>query len=1099
MIPHEAILASAGSGKTYQLTNRYIALMGIQLKSGEPVEPERIIAVTFTRKAAGEFFDSILVKLAKAAGDPDYATALAGDSEDPLSKVLAELTSPDYRELLRVFVAKMPRLFLGTLDSFFSGILRAFPAEFGITADFEVMDEYRSAVATDQVYDAVFSRSGTDSDSVHREQQAFLEAFRQATFGKEGANVIRELDGFVDTLHGIYLRAASEEKWGNPAAIWGSAGTPWLREGIDLDAEFDRLYKAFESTPDTFATEWWDTFREEASAHHPGNAFPKRTDGMLGKFLENAEALRSGNAVVVFDRKKHEFDPVACEAALNIACHLVGGEIRAKLRRTRGVYELLRLFEETYAGLVRRRGLLTFQDVQLLLSGHDYGEDRPVPLLTQTPDEIDRLRIDYRLDARYAHWLLDEFQDTDFIQWKVIENLIDEVVQDTSGTRSLFQVGDIKQAIYGWRGGDTRLFTDISERYNRNETRIHPRRLDTSWRSVQDVLEPVNRVFRDRDAMRAVGLPDAAVERWDWADHRVAPPNLGKPGYTALLNAQPGEGKTKPDWEDKFALVAAILEEVRPTANGLSCAVLIQQNDRGNELVEYIRAHTDIPVVSESDQKIAKDNPVNLALTSLFQLAAHPGDRFAWEHLRMTPYRGAIERDELSRGRLSQRIAAELFEFGSEAVCRRFLREIVSDTGKPLDEFSQRRADEFCLAARNFDDTGSRDIDRFIDYVSRHATREPVADSAVQVMTIHKSKGLTFDMVVLPDLAGKSMLEVGESIGAKTNQNREIEWVLDLPKKEIAEVDPVLGDYRAEKESESAYESLCKFYVAMTRARYANYLITDPLSPKSTAKSFARILRDTLGQADAGDDEAKQAVFAGVAADLLYESDTPLSDRRWFERMEKKEKGEAAPAPMPPVSESLARPRVGRRTPSGSEKATVTAAQIFSREGRAARDFGTLVHAMFEDIEWCGAATLDEVRKKWSELPSSDSTIAAALEQIENSLASAEIREALGRPSESAVVWREKRFEILLNNEWLSGTFDRVTLERDSAGAPVGATIVDFKTDRVGSDGEIKTAADKYRPQLATYAQVLHRMTGLPDTDIRLALIFTRPARLVRL
>ena len=65
-IPNEMILASAGSGKTWQLTNRFIALMGQQLLAGQDVTPERIVAVTFTRKAAGEFFDSILVKLAKA-------------------------------------------------------------------------------------------------------------------------------------------------------------------------------------------------------------------------------------------------------------------------------------------------------------------------------------------------------------------------------------------------------------------------------------------------------------------------------------------------------------------------------------------------------------------------------------------------------------------------------------------------------------------------------------------------------------------------------------------------------------------------------------------------------------------------------------------------------------------------------------------------------------------------------------------------------------------------------------------------------------------------------------------------------------------------
>ncbi|PAW63397.1 MAG: hypothetical protein B9S36_04870, partial [Verrucomicrobiia bacterium Tous-C2TDCM] len=146
-LPHEMILASAGSGKTWQLTNRYIALMALQLRSGEPVAPERILAATFTKKAAGEFFDSILVKLAEAATDPTKAAALAGDREDPLAPLLATLTPEDYTRLLRAFISQMPRLFLGTLDSFFANLLRAFPAEFGLTGDFETMDEYQSSVA----------------------------------------------------------------------------------------------------------------------------------------------------------------------------------------------------------------------------------------------------------------------------------------------------------------------------------------------------------------------------------------------------------------------------------------------------------------------------------------------------------------------------------------------------------------------------------------------------------------------------------------------------------------------------------------------------------------------------------------------------------------------------------------------------------------------------------------------------------------------------------------------------------------------------------------------------------------------------------------
>ena len=335
------------------------------------------------------------------------------------------------------------------------------------------------------------------------------------------------------------------------------------------------------------------------------------------------------------------------------------------------------------------------------------------------------------------------------------------------------------------------------------------------------------------------------------------------------------------------------------------------------------------------------------------------------------------------------------------------------------------------------------------------------------------------------------MVEISRSMGAKTNEAREVEWVFDLPKKEIAEAVPVLREYRAEKEAEAAYESICKYYVAMTRARYANYIITDSLGAKSTAKSFPRILRDTLGS-----DDAEPIEFSGESAELIYQSNTPLSDRRWFENLPRKETEpeKAPPAPLDPVSESLARPRVTRRTPSGSENAIITAAQIFSSEGKTAREFGTLVHEFFEDIEWHSAENLSQLEKQWQALSGFDETTKEdAIEQVRQSLADPDIATALSKPDGKAECWREKNFEILLEGEWLSGTFDRVMIEDDSA------TILDFKTDRVSDEESIAKAVEKYRPQQETYRQVLAKMTGIPESKITLQLLFTRLPKLVRL
>lgn len=1092
-IPNEMILASAGSGKTWQLTNRYIALMGLQLKSGLPVAPERIIAVTFTRKAAGEFFDSILVKLAKAAANPKDAAALASDPRDPLSAALATLTPQDFEALLRVFISRMPRLFLGTLDSFFSNILRAFPAEFGLTSDFEVMDEYQTAVAQARVYQSVFERQLSTGRKEDPAQKAFLEAFRLATFGKAEVRITRQLDEFIEDLHDLYLSAPGETLWGNANAIWEDGGKDWFVPDVDFKEEFARLFRALEGL-EKVDWKYWEEFREQLPLHYPGTPIKARVEYMMDRLLPGWGEICGGFFSVKLNRTVHDLDRACCDPLKRILQRFVGAELLIKLQRTRGIWELLSQYESTYADQVRRQGQLTFQDLQLLLSGHNYGDRANSPILTQIPGDEDRLQIDYRLDARYDHWLLDEFQDTNILQWRVISNLIDEVVQDNSGTRSLFQVGDIKQAIYAWRGGDTRLFTDIAKQYNARETRVHPRNLDVSWRSGIDVIDPVNRVFGCPATLAGLGLPEATIAQWQWHDHEVAPTREKVEGCTLLLSPVPPAGE-KLAKEDTYALVVGILEEINPVERGIKCAILVQSNKQGTTLIDYIRAHCRIPVVSESDILIASDNPLNRALMSVFQCAAHPGDTFAWEHLRMTPYGAVIARDGLRVESFARRVLSQLFEGDFEMVTRQFIALFETELGTPLDPFTRSRAEEFALAARLFDEKGSRDIDDFLAYISRHKTREPIAGSAVQVMTVHKSKGLTFDAVILPELSGNSLTTARRGIGAKENENREACWVLDLPVKEIVKADPVLGAYAEECEAAAAYESLCKFYVAMTRASHANYLIADPLGKTSTAKNFVKLLELSL------EEEPQETDFHGVSALVRFQSRTPRSNRRWYEKFQPDEASDASSTPAPDaVDPARARLRPRRRTPSGSEIVTVSAAQIFSPRGGEAREFGTLVHAIFEDIEWADETNLLDLRTKWEDRSIGNATVLRdALEQVTGSFENDGIRAALSRPGEHAIVWREKSFEILLKGEWLSGTFDRVAIECDAAGTPVRATILDFKTDRVATADEIAESAEKYRPQLETYREVLQRMTGLPVTAIHCCLIFTRPQALIRL
>ena len=852
---NEMILASAGSGKTWQLTNRYIAIMGRDLLAGKEPRPEAILAVTFTRKAAGEFFDEILKKLAKGASSEEAARQLAGEPDEvqnPLYAQLKKLKQSHYQELLVLFIKRMPRLFLGTLDSLFANIVRSFPAEFGLSGGFEILGEHEAELVRSDVFRHVFE-SAADAD----QQDEFLEAFRLATFGSSEASVQRLLDEFIKKNHHILLAAASPVLWGNEQRIWPQ-GNPWLREAPDYLTSLDALYAHFdeESFSDKQAT-FWEEFKQQLPLTTPGS-LPSRVEFFLKKFLAAWDEIQAGETTLSVS-KKQKFGPEECSILSDITIRLVGDELRNHLTRTRGIWAILAHYESTYSRQVRRKGKLTFHDLEVLLAG---SSDAPRPLLAQGPSEDSRLRIDYRLDAKFEHWLLDEFQDTSYMQWSIIENLVDEAVQDLSGERSLFQVGDIKQAIYAWRGGDTQLFGDIAKRYEGEDDRaLKMRDLSVSWRSGEDVIQPLNQIFGNQQALADLGLPASALEQWHWTPHQVAEPNQKHPGLTAYYQPEPADGD-KVTSEDCYALALAILEEVQPIKNGLSCVILVQGNKEGREIVDYIRAHSpsNIPVASESDVAIAVDNPVTLAFLNLFHLAAHPGDEYSQGHLAISPLQTVVEQEKLTLPQLTSLIRNQVNQLGFEATLRHWMT--LCEKAELLDDaFSKQRLNELALAARIFDQSGELSIDRFVGYAKSYTLREPNSKSAVQVMTIHKSKGLTFDMAILPELGGKALTTARTAMGVQRDRDtRQVEWVLDLPRKAIAEGDEMLLRHRTQLEADGGYEQLCKFYVALTRARYANYLIAAPLGPKSTSKNFIRLLDNTLAC-----DDPPEATLQGIS------------------------------------------------------------------------------------------------------------------------------------------------------------------------------------------------------------------------------------------
>jgi ATP-dependent exoDNAse (exonuclease V) beta subunit len=1040
-VPNTAILASAGSGKTFALTNRVVALLAL----GAP--PERIVALTFTRKAAGEFFDEILKKLAHAAGSPAEAAKLAAMIGQPA------LGPADFLGLLRRVVDAMPRLNLGTLDSFFARIVRSFPLELGLGGDLEILHEHAAQRERRRVLRSLFTAAGEPDEA----QREFIEAFKRATFGLEEKGLADRLETYLNDYAGVYLAAPQVDVWGNSGRIWPSGFAP-LRAGLSLADALTALRRHVEGTASLRDGQRarLETVIADATDWRPGAPLSRPLNDLLEKVVAQLPELRAGRGQLTIDRVRFSPDGPFASALVAFAEAMIGAEFKRRLETTKGLFALLRTYEQRYHEAVRRNGRMTFADVERLLRPDAGGPLLESGLSVAEDDAGERrLAIDWRLDAQFDHWLLDEFQDTSHGQWTVLRNLIDEVVQDPERARSFFYVGDVKQAIYAWREGDSRLFREILQHYNQtNPAAIVEQELNASWRSGPAVIAAVNRVFSDQAALGQV-MSGAAVTAWsqEWREHTSARPSLG--GVV--------EWRLADDQEGRFAETLRILQETDALGRGLSVAVLVEKNDTGSALADYLRRRGGLPAVAESDLTVCTDNPFTAVLLAMLRAAAHPGDTLAWGHVRMTPLAAVLaEQGVTSPESLTRRLLREIHAQGFAATLEHWMEALAARLD-PADAFSRLRGRQLVEAARDFDELASRDVVEFLQYAERYKVRDADTAAVVRVLTIHKAKGLGFDLVILPDLEGGFGARRA-SLAVRKAPDRSVSWILEVPNKVFADSDPVLTQYKEEADAQAAYEALCKLYVAMTRAKRAMYLVTQPVAEGSRTRDFPRLLRDTLGEAyregDARWYEALRPEPPAISGDCVV-------------------KVEAPPAPA----------RLPARTPSGTERSVLQGAQVFALSASAGAERGTAVHALLAEIGWRRSGDGGVGSELWIH---ADAAIRA---EAQACLDAPALEEVFARPSEAlgeSELWRERAFEVVLDGHWITGICDRVVISRESDGAARCAWVWDFKTDRVGDRAGALRAAGRYAEQLGLYRRVVARLTGLAEKEVRCRLVFTQ-------
>ena len=987
------IRASAGSGKTYQLSNRLIGLVG-RMK----VEPERIVALTFTRKAAGEFADAVLEKLADAALDPKKHGELEKSLGGPISPV----------GVLEKMVKALPRLALGTMDSFFTRVVRGFQYELGVTGGgFELLEGPMRRAKLDELLGELVSNALWDEDA-----EEFLAAFRRATMGQEQKAVVELLLSFFNGWQGRWRELGANMDEGLMATFGD------LPEVGDWEKEKSKRIASLQAA--TRDIVWTRKGQDEAMAntleriekHTIGSGSLGGASGFLAGMLEwNGE----GTLLLKY-YKEVTPGPVFEDRLRGLIRLLVDCELAAAVERTRAVLRLVDDFDRICERQLRRRGLLGFDDVKILM-----GE-----WLRSESGRLRREAVDFRLDARYDHWLLDEFQDTSVAQWNGLKPWVDEAASDEEGT--MFVVGDAKQAIYGWRGGEVKLFDDISDLYGRN---LKPEKMQESRRSCSAVLDLVNRVGGNSVGIREL-FGQSISDRWQasWETHVPAYRELN--GYVRVETC---EGR---EIESRYDRVVEILHEVGAGERELSCGVLVRTNPQVVELADQLR-EAGFQVIEEGRRRPTRDHAVGVALRALIAWLANPADRFERGVVEMSPLAGILN------DRYGELWAARWEGLLKEVESRGFggmVEALLAPLLGGISEFGYGRAMDVIRALESFDEEGGGGPREALQSIDDLEVSQEPGSAAVQVMTMHKSKGLGFDVVILPEIPDKQVPNAGDyDIAEGPN------WLLQPPAKWVRQQRPELRDAEARWGEAQQYEALCLLYVALTRAKRGLYVLLPQVGEKRTSEvwsSPAELVRAAYGS-------------DGKEVGMIAEG----GDERWLIELKPRVVKVASELP------ALAAPKQlrCRSTPSGEKKAGLKAPRSVS-----GMRFGAEVHSLFESIGW-----IDE---RYPELPQS-----VAGDVVRELLEVSEIREIFEMKDRTTVLFREQPIEGILDDTWFSGVVDR--LHVFDGGRAV--EVIDFKTDVVGSEGELMV---RYAEQMQAYRSIVEQI--YPQASVRCLLLSTK-------
>lgn len=801
--------ASAGTGKTKVLTDRVLRLL-LPPREGKAdgVDPSRILCITFTKAGAGEMIARIMSILST------WAVCPQSDLEEKLSALLghqATLKQLDAaRRLFASVVDKPEGLTITTIHAFCQSLLGRFPLEAGLSPHFNLIDDAQAKALIRDARDGLIRniRAGnTDSD--------LAQAFERLATWKNGESINQLIQIIINDQEKF---ASLYEQYGSIETIIHS-----IYQKLDLKAGTTRQ----SILDDFFGDDPYPKHKiaELAEALSHGAKGNQEKAVNLQKFIalsaidktQNYDVYRNyflkkdGDLYAPKEVTKNAliFNPDAWNLFVEEAKRIQYCDDRlnalAVAEATATILTVAYAVLDRYTSLKNTQSVLDYND--LILKARD---------LLYSRTESGRMMTDwvlYKIDGGIDHILVDEAQDTNPIQWQIIEKIADEFFSGMSARehnpeRSVFVVGDEKQSIFRFQGAQPEIFDTVKHRLKTQVDNAQRSWQDlpmgTSFRSVGAILNLVDAVFNNDHLKQAV-VQDTShavaheafrygqsgrIELWP----PYTTPNRAKREPWTLplvpIETQSGQSalaariaQTIKDWVTNGELLKA---KGRPVRYGDIMILLQRRNAFVDHLITEMKK-LDVPV-SGVDRMVVSDQIAVQDLIAALSFALMPDDDLTLACLLKSPLIGwddaAIEAYAYNRHphSLWQQIKSD----GKETKVIEWLNGLIESTANqsvfdalnsllvtptPNDNLTGWQAlisrlgrecvdavEEVLNMAQNYDlQYGSCGVQGFLHYIEsdrRELKRELESEGdQVRIMTVHASKGLQAPIVILPDLA----------------------------------------------------------------------------------------------------------------------------------------------------------------------------------------------------------------------------------------------------------------------------------------------------------------------------------------------------------